>query len=144
MHLHLRTLVMSALVLVVTAAQAGSDASFLAARDAFGAGNRQAFERNAAGLESHVLAPYIEYYRLRLDLDQASPDTVSMFLERHAGTLLAQRLRSDWLRLLAKNQQWADYRASTHSCRQVLRRPRRICAAMRCVRASMPPMPGAR
>ncbi|MBP9117296.1 MAG: lytic transglycosylase domain-containing protein [Methyloversatilis sp.] len=107
---HLRTLVMSALVLVVTAVQAGSDTAFLAARDAFGAGNRQSFERNAAGLESHVLAPYIEYYRLRLDLDQATPDTVAIFLERHAGTLLAQRLRSDWLRLLAKNQQWADYR----------------------------------
>ena len=89
---HLRTLVMSALVLVVTAVQAGSDTAFLAARDAFSAGNRQSFERNAAGLESHVLAPYIEYYRLRLALDQATPDTVAIFLERHAGTLLAQAM----------------------------------------------------
>jgi soluble lytic murein transglycosylase len=114
MHFLLRTLVMSACIpftLFVQAAQAHGDAAFLAARDAFSAGNRQAFERHAAGLQSHILASYIEYYRLRLDLERASPDSIAAFLEQQAGTLIAQRLRSDWLRLLAKNEQWADYRA---------------------------------
>ena len=97
--------------LCASAAQANGDAAFVAARDAFSAGNRQAFERHAAGLQSHVLASYIDYYRLRLDLDRASPDRVAAFLEQHAGTLVAQRLRSDWLRQLAKAEQWSDYRA---------------------------------
>ena len=100
-----------ALALCAPAAQANGDAAFIAARDAFSAGNRQAFERHAAGLQSHVLASYIDYYRLRLDLDRASPDRVAAFLEQHAGTLVAQRLRSDWLRQLAKAEQWSDYRA---------------------------------
>jgi soluble lytic murein transglycosylase len=111
MQFPLRALVMSACVFIVPVAQAGSDSAFLAARDAFSAGNRQAFERSAAGLQSHILAPYVEYYRLRLDLDRASPDSVAIFLERHADTSVAQRLRSDWLRDLAKKEQWADYRA---------------------------------
>lgn len=113
MQFRLRAIFAGACLLLSQTVLAGSsaDASFLAARDAFAAGNRQAFERNAAGLQSHVLAPYIDYYRLRLDLERASPDAVAIFLERNADTMVAQRLRADWLRLLAKNEQWADYRA---------------------------------
>ena len=112
MQFRLRAIFTGACLLLSQTVLAGSsaDASFLAARDAFAAGNRQAFERNAAGLQSHVLAPYIDYYRLRLDLERASPDAVAIFLERNADTVVAQRLRADWLRLLAKNEQWADYR----------------------------------
>ncbi len=110
MHFHLRALVASAFLLALTVAQANGDAAFLAARDAFAAGNRQAFERHAAGLQSHVLSPYVDYYRLRLDLDNASADSVAVFLERNADTVIAQRLRSDWLRQLAKREQWGDYR----------------------------------
>lgn len=110
MPFRLSAFAISACLIFSGAALAGSDESFLAARDAFAAGNRQAFERNAAGLQTHVLAPYIDYYRLRMDLDTASADSVEIFLERHADTVLGQRLRADWLRLLAKNEQWDAYR----------------------------------
>lgn len=108
-----RPLLLAACMTVVSAtsaAQANGDTAFLAARDAFAAGNRALFERHAAGLQSHPLASYVDYYRLRLDLDRASPDSVAVFLERNADTLIAQRLRSDWLRHLAKAEQWADFR----------------------------------
>ncbi|WP_430432642.1 transglycosylase SLT domain-containing protein [Methyloversatilis sp.] len=105
-----RTLFIGACMTVAAVAHAYDDAAFLAARDAFAAGNRQAFERYAAGLQSHPLASYIDYYRLRMDIDRASPDSIAVFLERNADTVVAQRLRSDWLRQLAKTEQWAAYR----------------------------------
>ncbi|MBC7205529.1 MAG: lytic transglycosylase domain-containing protein [Methyloversatilis sp.] len=105
-----RTLFIGACMTVAAVAHANDDAAFLAARDAFAAGNRQAFERHAAGLQSHPLASYIDYYRLRMDIDRASPDSIAVFLERNADTVVAQRLRSDWLRQLAKTEQWAAYR----------------------------------
>jgi len=106
----LRALLFGASLLLPAAASA-QDAAFLAARDAFAAGNRQLFERHAAGLQSYPLAAYVEYYRLKMDLERTSPDAVAIFLERNADTVIAQRLRSDWLRLLAKNEQWSSYRA---------------------------------
>jgi soluble lytic murein transglycosylase len=105
------TLLIGACMTVAAVAHADDDAAFLAARDAFATGNRQGFERHAAGLQSHPLASYIDYYRLRLDIERASPDSVAVFLERNADSVIAQRLRSDWLRQLAKVEQWAAYRA---------------------------------
>ncbi|WP_232417962.1 lytic transglycosylase domain-containing protein [Methyloversatilis thermotolerans] len=111
MRFPIRALAAGTLLCLPALVLADADASFLAARDAFAAGNRQAFERHASGVPaSHVLSPYVDYYRLRMDLDRTSPDTVAAFLERNAGTLLAQRLRSDWLRQLAKGEQWSAYR----------------------------------
>lgn len=97
--------------IAASATAVANDAAFLAARDAFATGNRQAFERSAAGLQSYPLAAYIDYYRLRMDLERTSPDAIAIFLERNADTVLGQRLRSDWLRLLAKGEQWSTFRA---------------------------------
>ena len=84
-----RTLFIGACMTVAAVAHANDDAAFLAARDAFSAGNRQAFERYATGLQSHPLASYIDYYRLRMDIDRASPDSIAVFLERNADTVIA-------------------------------------------------------
>ena len=51
---NVRALLIGACMTVATLAQASDDA-FLAARDAFAAGNRQAFERHAAGSRSSTL-----------------------------------------------------------------------------------------
>jgi soluble lytic murein transglycosylase len=96
------------LALLATAipARAG-DADFLAARAAFERNDEKALAALQPALAGHVLAPYVEYWRLKLGLDVAEQREVRDFLARNAGTPLADQLRSDWLKLLGLKGQWA-------------------------------------
>ena len=92
-----------------------SDLDFVAARDAFRAGDAARLERLAPALKGHLLEPYVEYWRLRLTLDDADPEAVHAFLARYADMPLGERLRGEWLKSLGKRQAWdlfaADYPA---------------------------------
>jgi soluble lytic murein transglycosylase len=87
-------------------AQAQSDADFLAARAAFDKGDRAKLAAVAPRLSGHVLAPYVGYWQLKLGLEDASPATVTAYLERYPNTPLADRLRADWLKLLGRKAIW--------------------------------------
>ncbi|HET9764511.1 MAG TPA: transglycosylase SLT domain-containing protein, partial [Casimicrobiaceae bacterium] len=84
-----------------------TDADFVAARDAFRAGDSARLEQLAPSLKGHLLEPYVQYWRLRLKLDEADPDVVRAFLERYADMPLADRLRGEWLKSLGKRGAWA-------------------------------------
>ena len=58
-------------------AAAQSDADFLAARAAFERGDRRPARRARAEARGHVLAPYVEYWQLKLRLDSAPATTRS-------------------------------------------------------------------
>ena len=88
-----------------------ADEQFLAARDAARAGDRARLERLASSLQGHELEPYVEYWQLLLDLKDSEPATVGAFLARHENTYVAEKLRVDWLRQLARKQQWAAFDA---------------------------------
>jgi len=64
-------LALSAAVALMPQARAQSDADFLAAKAAFDKGDRKTLDGLAAKLRGHVLAPYVEYWQFRLDLDAA-------------------------------------------------------------------------
>lgn len=95
-----------------------SDADFIAAHDAFLAGDTAKLERYARRLKNSPLEVYVSYYQLRLGLEKAdaktllSPSTSSIagkvndFLSRPGDTPLIDQLRVEWLKLLGKNQQW--------------------------------------
>jgi len=87
------------------------DADFLAARDAFRAGNAVRFERIAEHLKNSPLEPYLAYYRLRLQLETADASAVHAFLARTDDTPVIDRLRGEWLRLLGKRKQWDAFMA---------------------------------
>lgn len=80
---------------------------FLAIREAFRVGDAARVAFYANRLQNDVLAPYAEYYQLRLYLGTTDSGTIRSFLARHEGSLVADRLRADWLRILGKKQQWA-------------------------------------
>ena len=82
------------------------DAALLAARDAFESGNRARLAAVAPQLSGHLLAPYVEYWQLFLRLPAARSEDVRDFLTRYSGSALAEQLRTDWLKVLAKSGRW--------------------------------------
>ena len=88
---------------------AQSDADFLAARMAFERADRGRLQALAPNLSGHVLAPYVEYWQLKLSLDEATHDSVRAYVERYPGTPMAERLRGDWLKALAKRGDWNGF-----------------------------------
>ena len=99
-------------------ALAQSDADFVAAKAAFDKGDRAKLAAVAPRLSGHVLAPYVGYWQLKLGLEDASPATVAAYLERYPNTPLADRLRTDWLKLLGRKGIWyrfaSDYAPSAN------------------------------
>ena len=89
------------------------DTAFLTARDAFRAGEAVRLARTIEALRGHPLLPWAEYWQLRLRLDDAVDDAnagILPFLERHAGSYVADKLRGDWLRQLGKRGEWDIFR----------------------------------
>jgi soluble lytic murein transglycosylase len=89
----------------------GLDADFLAARDAYRADDAAKLDKLAPRLAGHVLEPYVAYWQLQLSIDAAEPDAVRAFLGRYKDTLLADRLRTEWLKSLAARGAWAQFGA---------------------------------
>jgi soluble lytic murein transglycosylase len=88
---------------------APADENFLKAYDAFRAGEPVRLQKFSALPAGHVLAPYPEYWRLKLRLEDARDEDVRGFLERQTGTYLADRLRADWLKVLGKRADWPNF-----------------------------------
>jgi len=92
-------------------AAAQSDRDFLDARTAFEKGDRIRLDALAPKLADHVLAPYVEYWQRKLNLDNATDAEINAYLARWSKTPLAERLRVDWLKSLGKRGQWAAFGA---------------------------------
>jgi soluble lytic murein transglycosylase len=89
-------------------AQGSGDNAFLIARDAFRAGDINKLERAASQLGNHELAPYVENYRLRMWMDQGNASNLRDFLQRYDGSFVAEKLRAEWIRWLAKRSTWNE------------------------------------
>ena len=96
----------AALSVFGNAASANHEADFLAAREAFKSGNISRFDTLAARLHGYVLEPFVTYMQLMLHLKDARPEEIEGFIRRNRDSFLADRLRDEWLRMLAKNQRW--------------------------------------
>ncbi len=90
---------------------AQSDADLLAAKNAFERNDANRLAALAPKLDNHVLAPYVAYWKLKLALDDATPEAVQAYVDRYPGTPLADRLRVEWMKSLAKRGQWSRFAA---------------------------------
>ena len=89
---------------------AATDEALLRAYDAFRAGDPMKLQKAAARLDGHVLAPWLEYWRLRLGLEDAALDAeVRAFLERNPRAYVADRLRGEWLKELGRRGEWQAF-----------------------------------
>ncbi len=96
--------------LIAPASGAGrDDDAFRAAADAFRRGQASKVDRYAEQLKGHALEPYVQYWQLKLRLEDADSATVREMLARNEGLLLGEQLRNDWLRVLGKRSQWDDF-----------------------------------
>src|SRR5690242_7130049 len=82
------------------------DAAFMAAREAFQKGNIERLSRIAPDLQGHPLSSYVTYWQLRSRLNESSSPVVEAFMSDNRESLLNERLRADWLRVLARGQEW--------------------------------------
>lgn len=92
-------------LLPLTAFAAPGDDAFLQAREAFAKGDRGKLAQAIDKLKGHELRIWAEYYQLRQLLEEDASG-VSEFLERESGSFAAERLRSDWIKLLGKRGHW--------------------------------------
>jgi soluble lytic murein transglycosylase len=81
----------------------------LAAYDAYRAGDPIKLAKLAKRLEGHVLEPWLDYWRLSMRLEDAPQKDVREFLATHANLYVNERLRADWLRVLGKRSEWAEF-----------------------------------
>jgi soluble lytic murein transglycosylase-like protein len=94
------------LLLAASPVLANQDADFLAAHDAFLAGDAVKLGRYAQRLKKTPLEVYVSYYQLSLGLENADPKAVKNFLSSPEDTPMIDQLRGEWLKLLGKKQQW--------------------------------------
>ncbi|MCK7497890.1 MAG: hypothetical protein MZW92_49460 [Comamonadaceae bacterium] len=94
---------------MVTANTAHAGDPILAARDAFRAGDGAKLARSVAAARGHVLEPYVQYWNVSLRMGQTPRSEVAAFLQDHEGTLLADKLRTQWLKQLGRNALWQEF-----------------------------------
>jgi soluble lytic murein transglycosylase-like protein len=107
------------LLLVAPPALADQDADFLAAHNAFLAGDSAKLGRFAQRLKQTPLEVYVSYYQLHLDLKSAETrpvpssveKAVKSFLSRPEDSPVFDLLRGEWLKLLGKKQRWDQFDA---------------------------------
>src|SRR5687767_10096846 len=90
-------------------AKNSADEALLGAYDAYRAGDPIKFARHAKNLEGHLLEPWLDYWRLSMRLEDTSSREVREFLATHPNLYVAERLRSDWLRVLGKRADWPEF-----------------------------------
>jgi soluble lytic murein transglycosylase len=85
------------------------DESLLGAYDAYRAGDPIKLARHAKHLDNHLLEPWLDYWRLSMGLEDTPNREVREFFAKHANLYVAERLRSDWLRVLGKRSEWPEF-----------------------------------
>lgn len=63
----------------------------------------------AARLPDYAIPSYVDYYRLKPRLRDASNEEILDFLKRYEGSAIADRLRNDWLLELGRKRDWVSF-----------------------------------
>lgn len=131
------TLLVALLIASPASAQdlAAQRALFLQAEQALRKGATDSFERLRTRLDDYPLAPYLDYQALLKRLSRARPAEIDAFMERHADTPLADRMRAAWLNKLATRGDWKTYLAFYRPTANVNRRCHQLRALIATGRA---------
>jgi len=92
-----------------TLARAG-DADWLSARAAFRAGDNAGLAQAKEAMAGSPLAIYADFWQLWRQLKDNDVATIEAFIQRDEQSYLSEKIRAEWLRQLAKQGQWQDFR----------------------------------
>lgn len=90
-------------------AVAGDEQAMQAAREAYHRKDGASLARVVAQVTDSQFQPWLEYWSLSLRLDELPSEAVRAYLMRNADTWMADRLRADWLRRVAKFGDWQTF-----------------------------------
>ncbi|WP_296945576.1 lytic transglycosylase domain-containing protein [uncultured Massilia sp.] len=90
-------------------AQREQDELFAQLREAARVNNADKAADLAARLPDYAIPSYVDYYRLKPRLRDASNQEVLDFLKRWDGSAIADRMRNDWLLELGRKRDWASF-----------------------------------
>lgn len=90
-------------------AQAPGDTALLDMRDAFRLGRTVQLGQSLPKAQGHVLEPLARYWEMRARLESAPAAEIRAALDAMAGTYWEDRLRNDWLLVLGRQRNWADF-----------------------------------
>jgi soluble lytic murein transglycosylase len=93
----------------VNEAARAEDDTFLLLREAARQNDSARANALASRLPNYVLAAYVDYYRLKPRLREAGADEIRAVLQRHQGSAVADRLRTDWLLELGRTRDWNNF-----------------------------------
>ena len=92
-------------------AQSSADAAVLEMREAFRRNDTTTLARLLPLTAGHPLAPLTRFWELKPRLETATTPDIQDALGAMAGSYWEDRLRNDWLLLLAKNRNWTQFEA---------------------------------
>lgn len=101
--------------------------ALLAARDAVKNSDYSGLIQAESELQDHPLQAYPRYWWLSKNLGQTSGNEVQQFLTRYDNTVLAERLRVDWLKQLGKQEQWSEFQREYQKLAPVARDNEIVC-----------------
>ena len=90
-------------------ANSAGDAAILVMEQAFKRADVHTLSLQLPLLAKHPLEPWGAYWTLRARLNEASVQEVKDFLGKFAGTYVEDRMRNDWLLLLASRRDWTTF-----------------------------------
>lgn len=118
------------------------DERYLTAREAFRTGDRPVLARvyneslEAAHSQAHVLDAWVAYLYLRQQLLDGDATGIPAFLQQQDDDYLVEKLRGDWLKKLAEQQQWALFANEYPRLRQLPPEKELTCYALQAPTAS--------
>lgn len=117
---YLKIICVCLLAPISTAFSASGDNEFLLARAAYQQKNAIALSAHSQQLQNqhHILAPYAEYWLMLLSLNDVDHKTIVDFINAHSDYPFADKLRGEYLKKLAKSQDWSGFAAEFAHYRQ--------------------------
>ncbi|WP_379677862.1 lytic transglycosylase domain-containing protein [Massilia consociata] len=85
------------------------DDTFMLLREAVRQNDAARANALASRLPDYPLASYVDYYRLKPRLRDATAEEVREVLRRHEGTAVAEQLRAEWLLELGRRRDWGNF-----------------------------------
>ena len=98
-------------VSVAFATEQSADKVFLKAQQYYQARDLTGLEQSSKVLHSqnYVLLPYVDYWVMLLKLSSADKAQIQSYLAEYNDTFFSERIRAEWLKALAKRQDWSTF-----------------------------------